>query len=345
MSTDVPDVGVALFGVETPRPPVNADPHPVILTVDPRFTDDQGREHEAYFEFKITHPDTCSGDVDLCPVADYVQNVGIDESVTSAFPEPDHLSDDDLAALDGAVRYVVMTRRGITYSSPNGVEYDCEWTLTWSDSACPATYAPSRATSDQRDPVSCARDEAGHIGDHHGYEVVHRLDGEGSWIRLWAWSDGGGARGFTADGTKTATPCTRCGTPHDRNPAMRGKDADLDVCFGCILWDRHAAEYGSATTTQIRPHGDHGPFDGPPYLYGWASADHRRTASGTGGFGGRKYIVTFDDGRVYGPDSRLWSSGQIPWWRLDEFPPNGTIEPEVKPGSFNVLDLTGATSR
>lgn len=128
-----------LFGTERPTPsPDNADPHPVVLHVTPRevWAGQSGctpRWWEADYEIEIDHPSTCSAAIEECPVADYLEVVGIDQELYAGFPEPDWLSDEDLAALDGTVRFITMTRHHQRYDSPNGTEYDVDYAVAWSD--------------------------------------------------------------------------------------------------------------------------------------------------------------------------------------------------------------------
>lgn len=124
-----------LFGTADPAPsPDNADPHPVILTVLPReWRVPFAREFEAEYEIDVEHPAACSGVVEECPVADYLETVGIDDDIYAGFPDPDDLSDGDLAALDGTVRWVTITRHFSRSDGPNGTEYDVDYYFTWSD--------------------------------------------------------------------------------------------------------------------------------------------------------------------------------------------------------------------
>lgn len=125
----------ALLGEPKPTPPPdNADPHPVILTVHPReWRIPFVHQWEAEYEIEVQHPVSCSGCFEECPVADYLDNIGIDENLYVGFPEPDHLSDEDLAALNGTVRYVVIRRTFSGGDGPWGPEWDVEYDFAWSD--------------------------------------------------------------------------------------------------------------------------------------------------------------------------------------------------------------------
>jgi hypothetical protein len=112
----------------------NHDPHPVILTVYPRETLD-GVTHEAEYEIDVDHPSTCSQHVEECPVADYLDVIGIDRDLYAGFPEPDYLSDQELAVLNGTVRYVAITRSYTHHSGPYGDDWDVEYEFEWSDGA------------------------------------------------------------------------------------------------------------------------------------------------------------------------------------------------------------------
>jgi len=63
-------------------------------------------EFEAEYEIEVEHPTTCSGYMEECPVADYLETVGIDESLYAGFAEPEDLPDGDRARArpDGPVR-------------------------------------------------------------------------------------------------------------------------------------------------------------------------------------------------------------------------------------------------
>ena len=122
---------------EMPRD--NTDPHTVTITVHPRQTVIPFVEWEAEYEFEIDHPDTCSGCVEDCPVADYLEIVGIDETFSEPFPQPDFLDEATLAALDGTVLSFVMTRTFSSWSTPDGTEYDSDFQTIWLDLAERAT--------------------------------------------------------------------------------------------------------------------------------------------------------------------------------------------------------------
>lgn len=127
------------------RAPDNADPHPVILTVHPReWRIPFAHQWEAEYEIEVQHPATCSAYEEDCPVEDYLLNVGIDRDVYAGFPEPDDLTDEELAALNGTVRYVTITRASHHYSGPEGDDYDCTYDFAWSDTDA---EPPSRRTA------------------------------------------------------------------------------------------------------------------------------------------------------------------------------------------------------
>lgn len=117
------------------KPVENNDPHTVTLTVHPRQTVIPFVEWEAEYEFEVDHPDTCSGHVEDCPVADYLENVGIDETFYEPFPKPDFLDEATLAALDGTVLEFTMTRTFSSWSNAEGMEYDVDYETTFLDLA------------------------------------------------------------------------------------------------------------------------------------------------------------------------------------------------------------------
>lgn len=127
-----------LLGSTTAAPVDNADPHPVAVSVSPRdvYPGPAGCspfQWEAEYEFTVDHPATCSGHVEECPVADYFDVVGLDQNFQAAFPEPDFLSDEDLAALDGTVRFVTVTRTYTHSSGPYGDDWDVDYDFAWSN--------------------------------------------------------------------------------------------------------------------------------------------------------------------------------------------------------------------
>lgn len=93
---------------------MTAHPHAVTVTVFPRqMVVPFAREWEAEYELDIEHPATCPETVEACPVTEYLETIGVDERLLDGFPDPETLTDEELAALDGTVRYVTMSR---TYS-------------------------------------------------------------------------------------------------------------------------------------------------------------------------------------------------------------------------------------
>lgn len=200
--------------------------------------------------------------------------------------------------------------------------------------ACPATTRPLLSRAEQPD-VRCFRavtEDGRHVGDHQGIE---RVPAQG-YDRLLTWSEGGSSSVKYAPGEpytncmcsnpqarvdhrpedhRWAT-CAECGIIHDTT--REGGS----LCAGCGIWLRRAAEYDVIAKNgarYIRPHDDP-VFGTGTHLYRWAPGSHD-------GFGGRRYSVRWDDGQTAGPADSLWSGGRIPWWLLDRFPANGTIEP------------------
>lgn len=123
---------VDVFGFEQPEAKHvdNNDPHPITLKVNPRETVD-GKEWEAEYEVTIGHPDTCTGGEDECPIADYLNVVGIDEEFTKGLPDPGPLTDEQLAELDGTVRWLVLTRTSRKWSNADGEEWDVDYDFRW----------------------------------------------------------------------------------------------------------------------------------------------------------------------------------------------------------------------
>lgn len=208
------------------------------------------------------------------------------------------------------------------------------------DRACTATTRPFLSRPEQPDVV-CFRTVTGdgrHVGDHQGIEHV----ATSGFDRLLTWGDDGGASGVTYAPDKPSTNCScsnpsarvnhrpqdhrwatcvGCGVIHDTT------SEGASLCGGCGIWLRRAAEYALVATNgarYIRPREDP-VFGTGTHLYRWAPGSRD-------GFGGRRYIVRWDDGQSAGPADALWSGGRIPWWMLDRFPANGTIEPAARRG-------------
>jgi hypothetical protein len=206
-------------------------------------------------------------------------------------------------------------------------------------------------------PVACMRevDDTGrHKGQHQGIDHFLGLparpenwwnkDPIPAYDRLVTWSEGGS----TSCKYDPDVPNANCMCKHrDNHTGHQPEDHRWDTCAGCGIifdttgatrchscryWQNRVDNYGKVMPKGerfVRPHDDSlARFDGA-WLYAW-SPGHG------GGFGGRKFTVTFDDGTVVGPADFLWSNGRIPWWLVDEFPPNARIsdsrEHELRPG-------------
>lgn len=88
---------------------------------------------------------------------------------------------------------------------------------------------------------------------------------------------------------------------------------DEAQCFMCGEWAKRVREARSGEWKYLRPHDSN-------TLYSFS-------ASNPGGYGGKRFTVTMDDGTVIAKDrAGLWCAGSAPWWVEEEFPPNCTIE-------------------
>lgn len=113
---------------------------------------------------------------------------------------------------------------------------------------------------------------------------------------------------------RTVLACVLCGAPDSGhwNTSTRERMLAEQVCFLCDSWLRRADEYNGTSKQVITHEFQHyviGPGGGP------ASCK---------GFGGAKWVVTFDDGRVVETDD-LWQQGEVPAWLRDRFTPNASL--------------------
>lgn len=136
--TQLPDV---LFGTWQPPRPDFSQVHELVVTVHPREIVD-GVEHETEFEVDVAHPVDCpfhtrldddaTAQSSFCPVEDHVQVCGIDDFLTDPFGQPDNLTDDELAALNGKrIKFAMSTL--VTGGGYPDYEYDLEEELVFDD--------------------------------------------------------------------------------------------------------------------------------------------------------------------------------------------------------------------
>lgn len=114
--------------------------------------------------------------------------------------------------------------------------------------------------------------------------------------------------------TRTVLACTYCGAPDVARTAEREWMLANSVCFICKCWLANEQKYGGKPEQVITSDYRHCvivPSTGGP-------AAHK-------GFGGRKWEITFTDGRVVETDN-LWSQGEIPPWMRDRFTPNASVQ-------------------
>lgn len=121
--------------------PDNNDPHALILTVSPRILTAFGDlKYEADYSLDVEHPPTCSGAVEDCPLADYLDISNDYADLLVPFPEPRDLSEDDIAVLNGTVLFVSATRSYTHHWGPEGEDWGVEIDFTWHDE--PGTGGP-----------------------------------------------------------------------------------------------------------------------------------------------------------------------------------------------------------
>lgn len=203
----------------------------------------------------------------------------------------------------------------------------------------PLAGAPLSVPAD----TTCTRTDPRHVvdgvGSHQAWVDVPASGDRAAWRRLVTWSHSGssassaslrcrdcveaktfgGARSHPQSAHRYE-PCIDCGTLHNCVAGEPGR------CTMCAIWHDNLTRFtsqrpgtrdrrGRAAHVLVRP-------DGSDDLYSWSPGS-------TGGFGGRRYVVTVRDTdgveHTFGPADSLWFSGTIPTWLRDAFEPNGTI--------------------
>lgn len=109
--------------------------------------------------------------------------------------------------------------------------------------------------------------------------------------------------------TRTVLACVECGAPDGARTTNREQLLADSVCFGCGYWRTLAETPGVVTADWHR----------------YEIGDDRPGLSGSSrGFGGRRFVVRFDDGRVV-ETSNLWTQGIVPEWFRDRVTPNAAV--------------------
>lgn len=111
--------------------------------------------------------------------------------------------------------------------------------------------------------------------------------------------------------------CSRCGEVHnggyDHIPYIK----QHKVCFGCYFWEQYIHDKDQPEIARI---------DGQHYVIG----DEPTTPNFMCGFGGRRFLIRFNDGRVVST-TNLWSQGEIPQRLRQILPDNAKFaDPNVK---------------
>lgn len=113
---------------------------------------------------------------------------------------------------------------------------------------------------------------------------------------------------------RTVLACVHCGTPDTGYwyPEKRERLLATSTCFLCDNWLELATKYDGNPKQVVTPDYGH-------YVIGSGGG-----SSSTKGFGGTRWRVTFNDGRVVQTDD-LCQQGPIPEWMRDRFTPNATL--------------------
>lgn len=110
---------------------------------------------------------------------------------------------------------------------------------------------------------------------------------------------------------RSVLECVECGAPDEANYVNREHLLAESICIVCYHWRDILENHSSASV--ITDSWNH--FEIAPPSNG---------SSSTKGHGGRKFTVTFTDGRVVNTDN-LWSQGVIPEWFRDRFEVNARL--------------------
>ena len=109
--------------------------------------------------------------------------------------------------------------------------------------------------------------------------------------------------------------CKLCGKEEAAKYFDNKQMVDECLCFNCNFWD----EYTYKTDKSVRIDGQHymvHPDDNTPYAFQ--------------GFGGRKFIIKMNDGKII-ETCNLWTQGAIPDYFRDKLPDNATFVEWPKP--------------
>ena len=105
--------------------------------------------------------------------------------------------------------------------------------------------------------------------------------------------------------------CTCCGKEDDPDSFINGETKSMmiekTVCFSCAYWYTKVSTINDPEIAII---------DGRYYAVG-----HALPGAGVAGFGGRKFIIKFNDGREV-TTFDLWNGSSIPPEFLEMFPDN-----------------------
>ena len=110
--------------------------------------------------------------------------------------------------------------------------------------------------------------------------------------------------------------CSECGNKVDeRNHwslMTHNEEYGTCVCIDCMPWDEKARDKSYAKRRLITP------------TYEAFFIGDRDTPKQWRGFGGRKFTIVFDDGRIVKTDN-LWFDGFVPEHYRDRLQPNGRL--------------------
>lgn len=107
--------------------------------------------------------------------------------------------------------------------------------------------------------------------------------------------------------------CIKCGAPVDANRYRCSEEmTQRCLCFNCNFWAEHIQrDHNEDKDVFVVANGNHYIIDESPNPY-------------FKGFGGAKYTIRFNDGRVVKTDN-LWFQGDIPELFRDELPDNAIL--------------------
>jgi hypothetical protein len=117
--------------------------------------------------------------------------------------------------------------------------------------------------------------------------------------------------------------CKLCGAEENcrYTPETKKQLEERQLCFSCNFW-QNIVNRGTQPNCVI--------IDGNHF---WISKDEPQTPTNWLGFGGRKFTIRFNDGRVV-TTQNMWHEGSIPQHFREQLPDNATWEKSDLPKTY-----------